>query len=73
MAEELIPHFNVAWNDPAKPEAGFKYLYLNSDAKKRFEDGKTKDVITEEIVEDGETRHRSQLLSVLKMVLVWNA
>jgi acetyl-CoA carboxylase/biotin carboxylase 1 len=58
MAEELIPHFNVAWNDPAKPEAGFKYLYLNSDAKKRFEDGKTKDVITEEIVEDGETRHR---------------
>src|SRR6195952_1147464 len=54
----MIPHFNVAWNEPAKPEAGFKYLYLNKDAKKRFEDGKTKDVITEEIVEDGETRHR---------------
>ncbi|CAD6505359.1 BgTH12-00850 [Blumeria graminis f. sp. triticale] len=58
MAEELIPHFNVAWNDPEKPEAGFKYLYLNRDAKKRFEDGKTKEVITEEIVEDGETRYR---------------
>lgn len=58
MAQELIPHFNVAWCDPEKPEAGFKYLYLTSDAKKRFEDGKSKDVITEEVVEDGEVRHR---------------
>ncbi|KAF4635320.1 hypothetical protein G7Y89_g2785 [Cudoniella acicularis] len=58
MAEELIPHFNAAWNDPQKPEAGFKYLYLNKDAKKRFEDGKKKDVITEEITEDGETRYK---------------
>ncbi|CZR61438.1 probable acetyl-CoA carboxylase [Phialocephala subalpina] len=58
MAEELIPHFNVAWNDPEKPEAGFKYLYLLPEAKKRFEDGKTKDVITEEINEDGEVRHK---------------
>ncbi|RKF57668.1 Acetyl-CoA carboxylase [Erysiphe neolycopersici] len=58
MAQELIPHFNVAWNDPDKPEAGFKYLYLTADAKKRFEDGKSKDVITEEVVEDGEVRYR---------------
>ncbi|RDL30121.1 putative Acetyl-CoA carboxylase [Venustampulla echinocandica] len=58
MAEELIPHFNVAWNDPDKPESGFKYLYLTAAAKKRFEDGKSKDVITEEIVEDGQTRHK---------------
>lgn len=58
MAEELIPHFNVAWNDPEKPEAGFKYLYLHPTAKKRFEDGKSRDVITEEISEDGETRHK---------------
>ncbi|TVY68645.1 Acetyl-CoA carboxylase [Lachnellula suecica] len=58
MADELIPHFNVAWNDPKKPEAGFKYLWLNSEAKARFEDGKTKDVITEEVTEDGETRHK---------------
>ena len=58
MAEELIPHFNVAWNDPEKQEAGFKYLYLTTEAKKRFEDGKRKDVITEEIIEDGETRHK---------------
>ncbi|KAI6709925.1 acetyl-CoA/biotin carboxylase [Diplocarpon mali] len=58
MAEELIPHFNVAWNHPDRPEAGFKYLYLKPDAKKRFEDGKTRDVITEEITEDGEVRHK---------------
>jgi acetyl-CoA carboxylase/biotin carboxylase 1 len=58
MAEELMPHFKVAWNNPEKPEQGFKYLYLNADAKKRFEDGKTKDVITEEVHEDGETRHK---------------
>ncbi|EGS20342.1 acetyl-CoA carboxylase-like protein [Thermochaetoides thermophila DSM 1495] len=54
LAEELMPHFNVAWNDPAKPEAGFKYLYLSDEAKRRFEN----EVITEEIVEDGEKRHK---------------
>ena len=58
IAEELIPHFNVAWNDPENPEAGFKYLYLTPQAKKRFEDGKTRDVITEEVVDGGETRHK---------------
>lgn len=58
MAEELIPHFNVAWNDPENPEAGFKYLYLTPQAKKRFEDGKTRDVITEEVSDGGETRHK---------------
>ncbi|KAI1867775.1 uncharacterized protein JN550_006916 [Neoarthrinium moseri] len=58
VAEELIPHFKVAWNDPAKQEAGFKYLYLDEEDKKRFEDGPSRDVITEEIVEDGEKRHK---------------
>jgi acetyl-CoA carboxylase/biotin carboxylase 1 len=58
MANELIPHFNVAWNDPEVPEAGFKYLYLVPEAKKRFEDGKIKAVITEEVQDEGETRHK---------------
>ncbi|TVY46680.1 Acetyl-CoA carboxylase [Lachnellula occidentalis] len=58
MADELIPHFSVAWNEAGKPEAGFKYLYLTAEAKARFEDGKAKDVITEQITEDGETRHK---------------
>ncbi|KAI9735343.1 MAG: acetyl-coenzyme-A carboxylase [Claussenomyces sp. TS43310] len=58
MADELIPYFNVAWNDPARPEAGFKYLYLTPQTKKKFDDSKTNDVLTEEISEDGETRHK---------------
>ncbi|KAI9780799.1 MAG: acetyl-coenzyme-A carboxylase [Peltula sp. TS41687] len=58
LAEELIPHFSVAWNDPEKPEAGFKYLYLTPEVKKRFEDAKQKSVITEKVVEEGEERHK---------------
>ncbi|KAL9636419.1 MAG: hypothetical protein Q9164_002839 [Protoblastenia rupestris] len=58
MAEELIPHFSAAWNDPTRPEAGFKYLYLTPELKQRFEDGKNRGVITEKISEDGEERHK---------------
>ncbi|KAI0594568.1 acetyl-CoA carboxylase [Biscogniauxia sp. FL1348] len=58
IAEELIPHFKVAWNDESKPDSGFKYLYLDEEAKKRFEDGASRDVITEPVTEDGEKRHK---------------
>ena len=58
IAEELIPHFSVAWNDPEKPQSGFKYLYLTPDKKKRFEDSGRRDVITEQVKEDGEIRHK---------------
>ena len=58
LAEELVSQFSAAWNDPHRPEAGFKYLYLTPELKARFEDGKKKDVITEKIVEDGEERHK---------------
>ena len=54
LANSLMPHFSVAWNDATNPELGFKYLYLNDEAKKRFEN----DVVTEEVVEDGEKRHK---------------
>jgi acetyl-CoA carboxylase/biotin carboxylase 1 len=54
LADELMPHFKVAWNDPQKHEAGFKYLYLDDNAKKRFE----AEVITEEVVEEGEKRNK---------------
>jgi acetyl-CoA carboxylase/biotin carboxylase 1 len=57
MAEELIPHFSVAWKDPKKPESGFEYLYLTPEKKARFEDGALKHVITKEIKVNGETRH----------------
>lgn len=56
MADELIPHFNVAWNDPEKPEAGFKYLYLTPEVQKRYEN--KKEVITTPISEDGEKRYK---------------
>ena len=56
MADELVPHFNVAWNDPEKPEAGFRYLYLTPETQEKFA-GK-KDVFTEKVVEDGEERYK---------------
>lgn len=58
LADELIPHFKVAWNDVDRQESGFRYLYLDAAAKKRFEDGTKRDVITEEITENGETRYK---------------
>ena len=58
MAEELIPHFSVAWKDATRPEAGFEYLYLTPEKKARFEDGALKHVITKEIKVNGETRHQ---------------
>jgi acetyl-CoA carboxylase/biotin carboxylase 1 len=58
MADELIPYFSVAWNDAEKPEAGFKYLYLTPEVKKRFDAGKKKEVITELIHDEGEERHK---------------
>lgn len=54
LAEELMPHFKVAWNNNGKPDAGFRYLYLEEDAKNRFPDS----VITEEVTENGEKRHK---------------
>ncbi|KAL8762257.1 MAG: hypothetical protein Q9184_001705 [Pyrenodesmia sp. 2 TL-2023] len=58
MAEELIPYFSAAWNNPERPEAGFKYLYLTKAMKEKFEGGKSKAVITEPVTEDGEERYK---------------
>lgn len=58
MAEELIPYFSVAWNNPEKPEAGFKYLYLTPEVKQKFDASKNKEVVTELIHDDGEERHK---------------
>ncbi|KJZ76419.1 Acetyl-CoA carboxylase [Hirsutella minnesotensis 3608] len=54
LADELMPHFKVAWNDASKQEGGFRYLYLDDKTKESFKD----EVITEEVVEDGEKRHK---------------
>lgn len=58
LAEELIPHFSVAWNQVDKPEAGFDYLYLTPEKYEHFVDGKRNDVICEKIDVDGETRFK---------------
>ncbi|KAK6358447.1 acetyl-coenzyme-A carboxylase [Orbilia blumenaviensis] len=58
MAEELIPLFSVAWNDPGKPDAGFRYLYLTPDVHAKFEESGRKGVITERVVEEGEERYK---------------
>lgn len=55
MAEEFIQHFSVAWNNPEKPESGFKYLYLTPGKRAQLN---AKDIITEKISEDGEERHK---------------
>lgn len=58
LAEDLIRHFSVAWKDPAKPEAGFDYLYLTPEKYNHFVDGKRQDVIAEKINADGEERYK---------------
>ena len=58
MAEELIPHFEVAWNEADKPESGLKYLYFTPEVNKKFADRKTKAVLTERVVEEGEERYK---------------
>ncbi|KAF9175178.1 acetyl-coenzyme-A carboxylase [Mortierella sp. AD011] len=62
LANEVISLFNSCWNDPANPSKGFKYLYLNEAGLKQLnaQEERTgkKSVITEEIVEDGETRYK---------------
>ncbi|KAF2858960.1 acetyl-CoA carboxylase acc1 [Piedraia hortae CBS 480.64] len=57
MAEELLPHFSVAWKDPKRPEAGFEYLYLTPEMKARFEDASVKHVLTQPMTVGNETRH----------------
>lgn len=55
MADELIPHFSVAWNDEANPTSGFKYLYLTPEKREQLSKS---EVLTEKVVEDGEERHK---------------
>lgn len=59
LADELISQFRAAWNEPGKPQAGFKYLYLTPETYASLsQNGHTKCVNVEEIEEDGEKRCR---------------
>ncbi|CAI1647626.1 hypothetical protein SEUBUCD650_0M03390 [Saccharomyces eubayanus] len=58
IAEELIPLFHVAWDDPSDPTKGFKYLYLTPNDMKHLKDtGKEKSVIVEHRMFYGEERY----------------
>ncbi|KAG9067876.1 acetyl-coenzyme-A carboxylase [Linnemannia hyalina] len=62
LASEVIGLFNSCWNDASNPAKGFKYIYLTDAGLKQLDaqeerSGK-KSVLTETIVEDGETRHK---------------
>ncbi|XBW38089.1 hypothetical protein QEN19_003676 [Hanseniaspora menglaensis] len=58
IADELVPLFDVAWNDAQDPNKGFKYLYLSDEGlEKLAQDGKSDSVVTEKIVDGNETRN----------------
>ncbi|CEP61144.1 acetyl-CoA carboxylase ACC1 LALA0_S02e07712g [Lachancea lanzarotensis] len=58
IAEELVPLFKVAWNDPENPAKGFQYLYMTSEGLAELKtQRKENSVVTERVVEEGEERH----------------
>ncbi|OZJ03120.1 hypothetical protein BZG36_03869 [Bifiguratus adelaidae] len=58
LADEYIGAFKVAWNDPENPVKGYKYLYLLDEVYQRMQSTGDKTILTEEIQDEGETRHR---------------
>nr|KAG5704977.1 hypothetical protein BaRGS_022819 [Batillaria attramentaria] len=56
MAEEIKHLFRVAWEDPDKPDKGFKYLYLRPDEFKKVS---AMNSVRAELIEDqGESRYK---------------
>lgn len=58
LAEELIPHFSVAWKNADKPESGFDYLFLTPEKYKAFVEGQREDVLCEKVTVEGEERFK---------------
>ncbi|KAH3678328.1 hypothetical protein WICMUC_001561 [Wickerhamomyces mucosus] len=58
IADELVPLFQVAWNEPGNPEKGFQYLYLDQEGLDKLnKNDQSQSVVTERIVEEGQVRH----------------
>ena len=56
LANELKSLFRVAWDDPKKPERGFKYIYLTPSDYKKIS---SSDSVETELIEDnGESRYK---------------
>ncbi|GAA5920490.1 hypothetical protein JCM1841_003513 [Sporobolomyces salmonicolor] len=58
IAEEILDIFSVAWIDAARPEKGFKYLYLTPEKLGGLKNKGEQSVITKKIEEDGEIRYQ---------------
>lgn len=54
LAEEIKHMFKVAWEDPAEPDKGFKYLYLTPEDYKKVS---TLDSIYAELIDDNGKAH----------------
>ena len=65
LAEEIKPLFHVAWEDPANPDKGFRYLYLSPDDFKKV--SAMNSVHAELIYDDGEPRYK--ILTIIGMIL----
>ncbi|XP_076444830.1 LOW QUALITY PROTEIN: acetyl-CoA carboxylase-like [Babylonia areolata] len=56
LAEEIKSLFHVAWEDPERPDQGFKYLYLRPDEYKKVS---AMNSVKAELIEDqGESRYK---------------
>ncbi|KAL2707195.1 Biotin carboxylase [Kluyveromyces marxianus] len=58
IAEELVPLFQIAWNDEKDPSKGFQYLWLTDEALEELRaQGKENSVVTQRVVEEGKARN----------------
>lgn len=58
IAEELVDIISAAWNDPSRPEKGFKYLYLTPEKLGELKNKGEKSVVTKKIEDAGEVRYQ---------------
>ncbi|QRW03198.1 acetyl-CoA carboxylase [Ceratobasidium sp. AG-Ba] len=58
LAEEALSLFSCAWNDKDQPEKGINYLYLTPENLAKLNEKGSGSVLTTEIQDEGETRHK---------------
>lgn len=57
LADDLVNVFKVSWNQDAKPEKGFEYLYLDAEGKKVADKSVTTKILTDKATVNGEVRY----------------
>lgn len=58
LAEEALSLFSCAWNVKDQPEKGISYLYLTPENHAKLNEKGAGSVLTTEIEDEGETRHK---------------